>query len=190
MLRSTRSRLTPDQTPGYLAQRLQNVLDPANNRHLCLELKVQVRNDPDKQPVESVRFKTMIHKIHTGEELKTDFTIFGFGGTPNNFNEVRFPGDRANGRGLAVLRNRTSRLRGGEGDCPRILCAGPTVSADAGKHPVDRYQLRVELVLHVQSRPRTSRPSAFHQHRRSHEFPAALYNDVEVLRTPRDRQVV
>jgi choline dehydrogenase-like flavoprotein len=43
----------PGQTPGYLAQRLQNVLDPANNRHFCLQLKVQVQNDPDKQPVEN-----------------------------------------------------------------------------------------------------------------------------------------
>ncbi len=47
-------------------------------------------------PPESVHFKTMIHKIHTGEELKRDFTIFGFGGNPINFNEVRFPGDRRN----------------------------------------------------------------------------------------------
>jgi hypothetical protein len=43
----------PGTTPGYLTERLQNVLDPASNRHLCLQLKVQVRNDPDKQPVEN-----------------------------------------------------------------------------------------------------------------------------------------
>ena len=36
----------------------------------------------------------MIHRIHRGEDLTRDFTIFGFGGTPNNFNEVGFPGDR------------------------------------------------------------------------------------------------
>jgi OmcA/MtrC family decaheme c-type cytochrome len=45
-------------------------------------------------PAQSVHFKTMIHKIHTGEENTTDFTVFGFGGTGINFNEVRFPGDR------------------------------------------------------------------------------------------------
>jgi len=45
-------------------------------------------------PAESVNFKTMIHKIHTGEENTTDFTVFGFGGTGINFNEVLFPGDR------------------------------------------------------------------------------------------------
>jgi len=34
--------------------------------------------------------------LHTGENLTQDFTIYGFGGTPNNFNEVRFPGDTRN----------------------------------------------------------------------------------------------
>jgi OmcA/MtrC family decaheme c-type cytochrome len=54
----------------------------------------------------------MIHRIHTGEDLTKltpdfdctastgdpnafgCFTIYGFGGSINNFNEVRFPGDR------------------------------------------------------------------------------------------------
>ena len=43
---------------------------------------------------ESVSFQRMIHRIHSGEELTQDFTIFGYGGSKNNFNEVRFPGDR------------------------------------------------------------------------------------------------
>jgi OmcA/MtrC family decaheme c-type cytochrome len=45
-------------------------------------------------PDESVNFKSMIYKIPAGEELTADFTIYGFGRTPANFNEVRFPGDR------------------------------------------------------------------------------------------------
>lgn len=45
---------------------------------------------------ESVSFQRLIHRLHTGEELTQDFTIYGFGGTPINFNEVRFPGDRRN----------------------------------------------------------------------------------------------
>jgi OmcA/MtrC family decaheme c-type cytochrome len=45
-------------------------------------------------PTESINFKTMIHKIHTGEELTTTFTIIGRNGSVNNFNEVRYPGDR------------------------------------------------------------------------------------------------
>jgi OmcA/MtrC family decaheme c-type cytochrome len=42
---------------------------------------------------ESGAFKRMIHRIHTGEDLTQDYTIYGFAG-PSNFNEVRFPGDR------------------------------------------------------------------------------------------------
>lgn len=56
----------------------------------------KARRPADKLPVESIHMKTMIHKIHTGEELQNDFTIYGFGNTPINFNEVTFPGDRRN----------------------------------------------------------------------------------------------
>jgi OmcA/MtrC family decaheme c-type cytochrome len=57
------------------------------------------RRPADKAPVESIHFKRMIHRIHTGEELTQDLTIYGFFTPPNppnpiNFNEVRFPGDR------------------------------------------------------------------------------------------------
>jgi OmcA/MtrC family decaheme c-type cytochrome len=45
-------------------------------------------------PAEGIDFKRMIHRIHTGEELSNDFTIYGFGNAKINFNEVRFPGDR------------------------------------------------------------------------------------------------
>ena len=43
---------------------------------------------------ESINFKTMIHKIHTGSNLTTDFTVVGHGGSINNFNGVGYPGDR------------------------------------------------------------------------------------------------
>jgi OmcA/MtrC family decaheme c-type cytochrome len=54
------------------------------------------RRPADEGPAESVHFKTMIHKIHTGEELTGEFTVFGFGGSRHDFTEVRFPGDRRN----------------------------------------------------------------------------------------------
>lgn len=47
-------------------------------------------------PAESVHMKYMIHMIHTGEELVRDYTVYGFGGNPINFNEVLYPGDRRN----------------------------------------------------------------------------------------------
>jgi OmcA/MtrC family decaheme c-type cytochrome len=47
------------------------------------------------QPGETIAFKFMIHRIHGGEELHQnfgiDYTIYGFGGTPISFKEVRFP---------------------------------------------------------------------------------------------------
>lgn len=43
---------------------------------------------------ESINFKTMIHKIHTGEELTSDFTVMGHNQSVNNYNEVGYVGDR------------------------------------------------------------------------------------------------
>jgi OmcA/MtrC family decaheme c-type cytochrome len=56
----------------------------------------KARRPADQLPAESIHMKTMIHKIHTGEELETDLTIYGFGNTPHNYNEVLYPGDRRN----------------------------------------------------------------------------------------------
>ena len=52
------------------------------------------RRPADQAPAESIDFKHMIHRIHTGEELTTDFTVYGFGGSENNYNHVLYPGDR------------------------------------------------------------------------------------------------
>ena len=46
-----------------------------------------------QNPPQSIDFKFMIHRIHRGEDLTHDFTVFGFGGTSISFNEVAFPGD-------------------------------------------------------------------------------------------------
>ncbi|HUK14379.1 MAG TPA: OmcA/MtrC family decaheme c-type cytochrome [Thermoanaerobaculaceae bacterium] len=44
-------------------------------------------------PPESIQFARLVHRIHTGENLTHDYTIYGFGGSVNTFNDVRFPGD-------------------------------------------------------------------------------------------------
>ena len=54
------------------------------------------RRPGDQGNPESVNFKDMIHQIHRGAELDSDFTIFGFGGTPHDFTEIHFPGDLRN----------------------------------------------------------------------------------------------
>ena len=45
-------------------------------------------------PAESIDMQFLIHRIHTGAELTSDFTIMGFNKSVNNFNEVTYPGDR------------------------------------------------------------------------------------------------
>jgi len=49
----------------------------------------------DKVP-ESIQMARMIHRIHSGEELTQPYTIYGYGGTPYDFTEVLYPGDRRN----------------------------------------------------------------------------------------------
>jgi OmcA/MtrC family decaheme c-type cytochrome len=45
-------------------------------------------------PAESISMPRLIHRIHTGEELSQDFTVYGNGKSMHNYNEVRYPGDR------------------------------------------------------------------------------------------------
>jgi OmcA/MtrC family decaheme c-type cytochrome len=44
-------------------------------------------------PAQTVDFRTMIHKIHRGENLNSEYTIYGFGKSVNDFTDIRFPGD-------------------------------------------------------------------------------------------------
>jgi OmcA/MtrC family decaheme c-type cytochrome len=54
----------------------------------------RARRPADQGAPESISLKRLIHRIHSGENLTQDFTVFGFGGTANNFNDVRYPGNR------------------------------------------------------------------------------------------------
>jgi OmcA/MtrC family decaheme c-type cytochrome len=47
-------------------------------------------------PPESIDFALMIHRIHSGPSQTRDFTIYGYGGSKNNFNDVLYPGDLTN----------------------------------------------------------------------------------------------
>ncbi len=48
---------------------------------------------PAQNPPEAIEFRTLIHKIHSGTNLTQPYTIYGYGGSVNNFNGVLFPGD-------------------------------------------------------------------------------------------------
>ena len=54
----------------------------------------KARRPADQFPEESITFKRLIHRIHSGENLTQEFTVYGFGGSKNTFNDVRYPGDR------------------------------------------------------------------------------------------------
>jgi OmcA/MtrC family decaheme c-type cytochrome len=54
------------------------------------------RRPADQGPPESIDFALMIHRIHAGNLQSRDYTIYGFGNTPHNYNHVRFPGEIAN----------------------------------------------------------------------------------------------
>ncbi len=47
-------------------------------------------------PNQTINFAYMIHRIHTGADSTREYTIYGFGGSINDFTKVRFPGDRRN----------------------------------------------------------------------------------------------
>jgi OmcA/MtrC family decaheme c-type cytochrome len=49
--------------------------------------------DSLSNPPESVDFKLMVHRLHRGDELENPYTVYGFGGTPFDFTEVRYPRD-------------------------------------------------------------------------------------------------
>jgi OmcA/MtrC family decaheme c-type cytochrome len=50
------------------------------------------RRPADKGAPEAIDFGLMIHRIHGGNLQSRDFTIYGFGNTPYNFNHIVFPG--------------------------------------------------------------------------------------------------
>lgn len=45
---------------------------------------------------ESISFQRLIHRIHKGQDLTQDFTVYGNGGSLHNYNKVEFPGDLRN----------------------------------------------------------------------------------------------
>jgi OmcA/MtrC family decaheme c-type cytochrome len=53
----------------------------------------QYRPAPENPPT-SIDFQILIHRIHTGADLHENYTVYGFGGSVDNFNKVLYPGDR------------------------------------------------------------------------------------------------
>jgi len=55
----------------------------------------EVRPEDAGEP-ETIDMRWMIHRIHTGHLLETDFTVYGYRGSVHNYNDVGYPGDLRN----------------------------------------------------------------------------------------------
>lgn len=67
-----------------------------NQISTCIMCHNPVQNDASRRtaavmPAESIDMSLMIHRIHAGEEQTRDYTIYGFGNTPHNYNGIAFP---------------------------------------------------------------------------------------------------
>ncbi len=71
------------------------------------------RRPASASPPEGIHFKHLIHRIHSGHELESDFTVYGFGNTAHNYNELHFPGDRRDCETCHVNNSYTLPLRKG-----------------------------------------------------------------------------
>ena len=71
-----------------------------NNRNqigTCIQCHNPVETDAARRPAaqmppESIDMALMIHRIHAGEEQARDYTVYGFGNTPHNYNKVVYVG--------------------------------------------------------------------------------------------------
>lgn len=54
----------------------------------------EARRPAEEMPPVTVNFKDMIHRIHSGEDLNDEYTVYGFGNVAHDFTHVRFSGER------------------------------------------------------------------------------------------------
>lgn len=76
------------------------------NPEYCVMCHHPAQTDGDKRktakgpmPAENIHFKRLIHRLHTGAELGEPFILYGGVPTkpgPQEFGDIRFPGDRRN----------------------------------------------------------------------------------------------
>jgi OmcA/MtrC family decaheme c-type cytochrome len=71
-----------------------------NNTEHCALCHNASHDTLGRQPTDgitqSVDFRVMIHKIHTGEDLANPYVLYSFTSQPIDFGEIRYPGDTRN----------------------------------------------------------------------------------------------
>lgn len=109
----------------------------------CVICHNPTNNDAAGRPAaagapEAISFQRHIHRIHSGENLTQEFTIYGGSGHGTNFNDVRFPGDRRNCQKCHVAGAYTLPLQPGIAlvNTPRDWFSpqGPATAACLGCH--------------------------------------------------------
>jgi OmcA/MtrC family decaheme c-type cytochrome len=89
-------------------------------------------------PNQTVDLAYMIHRIHTGDSSTAEYTIYGYGGSVNDFTKIRFPGDRRNCAECHVNNSEQLPLSAGHLNVsdPRGLInpMGPATAACTGCH--------------------------------------------------------
>jgi OmcA/MtrC family decaheme c-type cytochrome len=99
---------------GYLAFHgdQRNTIEDCVTCHNPNETDV-ARRPANQMPAQTVDFKTMIHRIHTGAELEHEYTIYGFGNIPHDMTEFGYPGLRQNCDACHVNNSQQLPLRSG-----------------------------------------------------------------------------
>jgi OmcA/MtrC family decaheme c-type cytochrome len=64
-------------------------------------------------PAQSVDFKTMIHRLHSGHELEHEYTVYGNGNVAHDFTKFGYPGDRRDCNACHVGNSQQLPLRPG-----------------------------------------------------------------------------
>jgi OmcA/MtrC family decaheme c-type cytochrome len=81
-----------------------NLTFHGNNRNqigTCIQCHNPVETDAarrpaNQMPAESIDMALMIHRIHAGNVQERDYTVYGFGNTPHNYNKVVYVGGLKN----------------------------------------------------------------------------------------------
>jgi OmcA/MtrC family decaheme c-type cytochrome len=70
--------------------------DPTDYCQLCHRPNANDASErpADELPAQTIDLRFMVHRIHMGENLTRNFTIYGFHGSVNTFNDVAYPSDQ------------------------------------------------------------------------------------------------
>lgn len=111
------------------------------------------RRPADKMPPETIDFKVMVHKIHAGVHLSKDYTVYGFGNIPHNYNDIHYPGDLADCQACHLPGTYLPPPPRGAIDTvvqqgnTEISRLGPTSAACTGCHDTDAAMAHVQSNL-------------------------------------------